>query len=112
MVFLLVIIYVTFISLGLPDALLGSGWPSMYQALDVSIANAGIVSMIISGGTIFSSFISGRLIRRFGVSLTTAVSVAMTAIALMGFSFSGQFFLLCLWAIPLDRKSTRLNSSH
>ena len=101
MVFLLVIIYVTFISLGLPDALLGSGWPSMYQELVVPIASAGVVSMIISGGTILSSFISGKVINHFGVAMTTVVSVAMTAIALLGFSFSGHFYLLCLWAIPL-----------
>ena len=101
MVFLLVIIYATFISLGLPSALLGSGWPSMYQELGVSIANAGIVSMIISGGTIFSSFISSKIIRRFGAALTVSACVTIMGISLMGFSFSGHFFLLCLWAIPL-----------
>ena len=111
MTFLLVIIYITFISLGLPDALLGSGWPSMYQELGVSIASAGIVSMIVSGGTILSSFISGKVIRKFGVAKTTAVSVAMTAIALLGFSFSGHFFLLCLWAIPLGLGAGAVDSA-
>ena len=111
MVFLLVIIYITFISLGLPDALLGSGWPSMYQELGVPIASAGIVSMIISGGTILSSFISGKVIRKFGVALTTSVSVAMTAVALLGFSFSSHFFLLCLWAIPLGLGAGAVDSA-
>ena len=101
MITLLIIIYITFISLGLPDALLGSAWPAMYQGLGVPIANAGFVSMIISGGTIISSFASGKLIKRFGIARTTIVSVAMTAIALTGISFSSNFWFICLWAIPL-----------
>ena len=97
---LLVIIYLAFISLGLPDSLLGSGWPSMYRELNVAVAYAGIISMIIAGGTILSSLFSSKLIGRFGTGLVTAVSVAMTAAALLGFSFSHSFWQLCLWGIP------------
>mgnify|MGYP000879917977 CR=1 FL=1 len=97
---LLVIIYIAFISLGLPDALLGSAWPTMYGELNVPISYSGIVSMIIAGGTIFSSLFSDRLIRKFGTGAVTVVSVAMTAAALLGFSISHSFYMLCLWAIP------------
>jgi fucose permease len=99
--FLLVLIYLSFISLGLPDSLLGSAWPSIYQGLNVPISYAGYVSMIISAGTVLSSLISGTMIHRFKTGLVTAVSVLMTAAALVGFSFSHHFILLCLFAIPL-----------
>lgn len=97
---LLAIIYIAFVSLGLPDSLVGAGWPVMHQDLGVPIAFAGIITMIIAGGTILSSLASERVTRRFGVGLVTAVSVAMTAAALFGFSTSGSFWMLCLWAIP------------
>lgn len=97
---LLVVIYISFISLGLPDSILGSAWPSMYGGLKVPVSYAGIISMIIAGGTIISSLLSDRLIRRLGTGVLTTVSVAMTAIALFGFSFSHSFWQLCLWAIP------------
>lgn len=97
---LLVIIYIAFISLGLPDALLGSAWPMMYGELNVAVSFAGIVSMIIAGGTIVSSFFSDKLIRKCGTGAVTAISVAMTAVALLGFSFSHSFWQLCLWGIP------------
>lgn len=98
---LLVIIYIAFISLGLPDSLLGSAWPSMYPSMGVPISYAGIVSMIIAGGTIISSLLSDRVIRKFGTGLVTSISVLMTAVALLGFSISSQFYQLCLLAIPL-----------
>ena len=97
---LLVIIYIAFISLGLPDSILGSAWPSMYGALDVPVSYAGIITMIISCGTIVSSLVSYRLIRGLGTGMVTLMSVAMTAVALFGFSFSKSFWLLCLWSIP------------
>ena len=97
---LLPIIYVAFISLGLPDSLLGSAWPSMYPQLGVPVSYAGIISMIISLGTIISSLNSDRLTRALGTGKVTAISVGMTAAALFGFSVSGQFRMLCLWAIP------------
>lgn len=97
---LLAIIYLAFISLGLPDGLLGSAWPSMYQEFQVPVSYAGIISMIISGGTIVSSLQSDRLTLHLGPGKVTALSVAMTAAALFGFSFSHSFLPLCLWAVP------------
>ena len=97
---LLAIIYLAFISLGLPDSLLGSAWPTMYQQFGVPISYAGIISMIISAGTIVSSLQSDRLTKKLGTGKVTAISVAATAVALFGFSFSHSFWALCLWAIP------------
>lgn len=97
---LILIIYISFISLGLPDALLGSAWPVMYVQLGTPVSYAGILSMIISAGTILSSLFSDRLTRRFGTGKVTAFSVATTAVGLLGFSVSGSFWQLCLWAIP------------
>ena len=97
---LLPIIYISFISLGLPDSLLGSAWPSMYPALGVPVSYAGLISMIISFGTIVSSLNSDRFTRALGTGKVTALSVAMTAAALFGFSVSTQFWMLCLWAVP------------
>src|SRR5471030_164792 len=98
---LLTIIYLAFISLGLPDSLLGSAWPVMQIDLSVGMSNAGVISMIISGGTIISSLLSGRLINRFGTGKVTFVSVTMTAVALYGFSVSPSFIWLCIMSIPL-----------
>ena len=97
---LLAAIYLSFISLGLPDSLLGAAWPSMYGQFGVPVSFAGIVSMIVSGGTIVSSLQSDRLTRALGAGKVTAVSVGMTAAALFGFSISRSFWMLCLWAIP------------
>ena len=97
---LLAIIYLSFISLGLPDSLLGSAWPTMYPQLGVPVSYSGIVFMIISVGTIISSLQSDRLTRRLGTGKVTAFSVALTAMALFGFSASHTFWQLCLWAIP------------
>ncbi|MGI6490987.1 MAG: MFS transporter [Pelotomaculum sp.] len=97
---LLIIIYIAFISLGLPDTLLGAAWPVMYEQLNVPISYAGITTMIIAGGTIVSSLMSDHLTRKLGAGLVTASSVLMTAVALLGFSFSNSFILLCLWAVP------------
>lgn len=97
---LLIIIYLAFISLGLPDALLGSAWPSMYREFSVPVSFSGMIFMIIAAGTIVSSLQSDRLTRRLGAGKVTVVSVLMTAIALFGFSVSGSFVALCLWAIP------------
>lgn len=97
---LLAVIYLSFISLGLPDALLGSAWPTMYQQFDVPISYAGIVSFIIAAGTVVSSLQSDRLTKKLGAGKVTACSVAMTAVALLGFSFSSQYWMLLLWAVP------------
>lgn len=98
--FLLPVIYLAFISLGLPDALLGAAWPSMYQPLGADLSWAGAVSMIISAGTIVSSLASDRLNSRLGTGKVTAGSVALTAIALFGFSTCTAFWQLCVWAVP------------
>ena len=97
---LLPVIYLAFISLGLPDSVLGAAWPSMYGELGAALSWAGIVSMIISLGTIVSALSSERLTLRLGPGGVTAVSVLLTAVALLGFSLSGQFWQLCLWAVP------------
>ena len=97
---LLPVIYLAFISLGLPDSVLGAAWPSMYGELGAALSWAGIVSMIISAGTIVSALCSERLTLRLGPGGVTAVSVLLTAVALLGFSLSGQFWQLCLWAVP------------
>ncbi len=97
---LLAVIYLSFISLGLPDSLLGSAWPVMHIQLGAPMSWAGIVAVIISIGTVVSSLQSDRLTRRLGPGVVTAISVGMTAAALFGFSFSTSFWMLCLWAVP------------
>ena len=100
MMFLLGIIYLSFISLGLPDALLGSAWPNIYLEFEVPVSYAGIISMIIAVGTVISSLLSDRLTKKYGTGKVTAISVGTTALALFGFSISHNFISLCLWAIP------------
>ena len=97
---LLAVIYISFISLGLPDALLGSAWPSMYGEFGVPVSYAGGISMIIAVGTVISSLLSDRLTRKLGAGKVTAISVGMTAAAIFGFSISHSFEMLCLWAVP------------
>jgi len=97
---LLVIIYISFISLGLPDALLGGAWPTMQQEFGVPVSYAGIISMIICMGTIVSSLLSDRMTKYFGTGKVTAISVATTAAALFGFSVSDSFIMLCIIAVP------------
>lgn len=98
--FLLLIIYLSFISLGLPDGLLGAAWPTMCVEMGVPVSYAGLISITISGGTILSSLLSDRLTLRFGTGRVTAVSVAMTAVALLGFSLTRSYWVLFIWAIP------------
>ena len=97
---LLAVIYLAFISLGLPDSLLGSAWPAMFPALHVPVSYAGPISMIISAGTIVSSLASGRIIAKLGSGKVTAISIGMTAAAMFGFSVSGSYLPLLLFAIP------------
>ncbi len=97
---LIIIIYLAFISLGLPDALLGSAWPNIYVEFDVSVSSMGIVSMLISGCTIVSALMSERIGKKFSTGVVTGVSVAMTAIGLLGFSMSTQFWNLLVWSVP------------
>lgn len=97
---LICIIYLAFISLGLPDSTLGAAWPVMYETLGVPISYMGIISMLISGGTIISSLFSDKLTRKFGTNKVTAISVFLTAIALIGFSISNRFWMLLIFTIP------------
>lgn len=97
---LISIIYIAFISLGLPDALLGAAWPIMQQELSVPVSYAGGISLIIAIGTVVSSLQSDRMTKWLGAGKVTAFSVAMTALALFGFSVSKEYWHLCLWAIP------------
>ncbi len=97
---LLAIIYLSFISLGLPDSLIGSAWPIMHVDLGVSMSSAGVITIIISVGTIIASFFSNALTNKLGTGLVTAISVALTALGLIGFSFAKAFWMLCVFAIP------------
>ena len=97
---LLVIIYLSFISLGLPDSLLGAAWPMMCQEFSVPVSYAGIIALIIAMGTVVSSLQSDRMTKWLGTGKVTAISVAMTAAALWGFSVSTEYWQLCLWGIP------------
>ena len=97
---LLVIIYLSFISLGLPDAQLGAAWPIMSQEFSVPVSYAGGISLIIAMGTVVSSLQSDRLTKWLGSGKVTAISVAMTAVAILGFALSREYWQLCLWAIP------------
>ena len=98
--FLLSIIYLSFISLGLPDGLLGAAWPVMCVEMDVPVSYAGLISITIAAGTIVSSLLSDRMTLRFGTGRVTACSVAMTALALLGFSVTRNYWLLFVWAVP------------
>lgn len=97
---LLAIIYLAFISLGLPDSLLGSGWPVMHAEFGVPVSYMGIVSMVISGGTIISSLLSDKLTGKLGTRGVTVISVILTVVALFGFSFSTRFWMIILCAVP------------
>lgn len=97
---LLAVIYLAFIGLGLPDSLLGSAWPTIRVEFGVPLSYMGMVSMIISGGTIFSGLMSERITKKFGTRIVTTVSTLLTAVALLGFSTTTDFYQMCLWAIP------------
>ena len=98
---LLLVIYIAFIGLGIPDSLWGTAWPAIYMEFNLPISFASFVSVTISCGTIVSSMVSSRMIQRFGTNRVSLVSTAMTALALVGFSCSDHFLLLCLLAVPL-----------
>ncbi|MBO7743492.1 MFS transporter [Paenibacillus sp. MWE-103] len=97
----LVIIYLAFISLGIPDSLLGSAWPVIRPDLGASFGFAGILSMIVAGGTIVSSLVSGNLVQRFGTGKLTLLSCCLTAGALLGFSVAPSIVWLVFLAVPL-----------
>lgn len=97
---LLAIIYLAFVSLGLPDSLLGSAWPVMQENLGVELSAVGYLTMVISACTIGTSLFADRVIQKFGTGNVTAISVALSAVSLFGFSVSTSFPMLFLWAIP------------
>lgn len=98
---LLIVIYLAFVGLGLPDSLFGTAWPAVYTEFQLPFSMGSLVTTIMTCGTIFSSIMSTRVIARFGTGKVTAFSTALTALALLGYSLSGHFWLLCLLAIPL-----------
>lgn len=100
MVHLLLVIYLAFISLGLPDGMLGAAWPAMRTDLDLPLSYMGILTTIISLSTIYSSLKSDRLNKKYGTGLVTAVSVGLTAIGIVGFGLSHSFWQISLIAIP------------
>ncbi len=108
---LLALIYVAFISLGLPDGLLGAAWPSIYPQIGVPVSYAGMVSMIIAIGTVISALLSDTLTLKLGTGKITAISVGMTAVALLGFSMSDSFLALCLWAVPYGLGAGNVDAS-
>lgn len=111
MLLLLSIIYLAFISLGLPDALLGAAWPIIYPDMRIPLSYSGIVFVIISVGTVISSLNSDRITRRFGTGRVTAISTFLTMLGLFGFSFSTSFWQLCLWAIPYGLGAGAIDSA-
>lgn len=108
---LLIVIYIDFIGLGIPDSLFGAAWPAIYSEFGLPISYASFVTVIIYGGTVISSLLSARIINRFGTSRVTAVSTAMTAAGLLGFSFSGGLIWLCLFAVPLGLGAGAIDSA-
>lgn len=99
-ILLLTLIYIAFISLGLPDSLLGAAWPVMRVQFAAPIDFAGIISMIIAGSTIISSLLSDRMAWKLGTAKVTVISVALTAVSLFGFSCSTALWMICLWSVP------------
>lgn len=98
---LLLLIYIAFIGLGIPDSLFGSAWPAIYEEFGLPVSWANFVTLLISGCTILSSLLSPLLIRKLGTGVLTAVCTSLTAIALLGFSFAQAFWWLCVFAVPL-----------
>jgi len=107
---LLMVIYISFISLGIPDSMLGVAWPAMYEEFNLPIGLAGYISLTVAGCTILSSLMSTRLIRRFGTGWVTAVSVALTVVGLFGYSFSNRVVYFFLLAIPLGLGAGAIDS--
>lgn len=108
---LIAIIYLAFISLGLPDSLLGSAWPEMYQQMEISISSVGIVTMIMSLMTIFSSLFTGKLVNKIGTPLVVIFSTLLTIFGLIGFALTNHFWVLCLLAVPYGLGAGAIDAS-
>ena len=98
---LLIIIYIAFIGLGIPDSLFGTAWPAIYSEFELPISFGSFVTIIISCGTVLSSVISSKIISRLGTNKVSAYSTLLTALALLGFSFAPNLWIMCFWAIIL-----------
>ena len=98
---LLIVIYIAFIGLGIPDSLFGTAWPAIYTEYGLPISLGGVITMVTFIGTTISSLLSARLIRKFGTARLTAGCTLLTALALLGFSFSHSFVVLIILAVPL-----------
>ena len=101
MAYLLVIVYIAFISLGIPDSLIGSAWPSIYQEMELPVEAVSCITLLISGSTVLSGFLSSGVLKRFGTARVTAVSTAMTAAAMIGFSLAPRFWMMLPLAVIL-----------
>ena len=98
---LVIIIFVTYVGLGIPDSLFGTAWPAIYTEFDIPISYSNFVTGVLYVGTIISSLFSARLTKKLGTPLVVALSTLSTAVAILGFSFSKNILMLCLFAIPL-----------
>ena len=107
---LLVILTMMFMSIGIPDSLFGVAWPAIYREFGVSISSANLITVLISGCTVISCYFSARLIHKFGTPTVIAVSTALSACALFGFSVSGSMWLLCLFSVPLGLSAGAIDS--
>jgi len=108
---LLAVIYLIFISLGLPDSLLGSGWPKMQAVFSVPSSYAGYVSMTISFMTIISALLSPRMIKNFHTKWITIVSIGLTIAGLLGFSICSQYWMLFIFAVPYGLGAGAIDAS-
>ena len=108
---LLVVIYTAYIGLGIPDSLFGTAWPAIYSEMSLPISYANAVTVLTCCGTIISSLLSARIINKIGTTLVTAFSTTLTALALLGFSLSGNFVFLCVFAIPLGFGAGAIDSA-
>ncbi len=108
---ILIVIFIDFIGLGIPDSLFGPAWPAIYEEMGLPVSVGSVVSLINTGGTVISSLMSAYLIKRFGTARVTAFSTVVTAVALLGFSFSGNFVFLCLFSLPLGLGGGAIDSA-
>ena len=108
---LLAVIYLIFISLGLPDSLLGSGWPKMQAVFSVPSSYAGYVSMTISFMTIISALLSPRMIKHFHTKWITIVSIGLTIAGLLGFSMCSRYWMLFIFAVPYGLGAGAIDAS-
>ena len=107
---LLAVIYIAFIGLGVPDSLIGTAWPAVYREFQADPSLVSCITLLISGCTVLSSMCSSGVLNKFGTAKVTAVSTAMTAVSLLGFSFAGNVWVMCLWAIPLGLGAGAIDS--